>query len=102
MAVCLCVCSHRCCVSQIVYEQRIASLEEEMAKSSKPPSGTSRHSTVSALEKELEAAKEQHRRRLNEQQDVIVELRNEIETLKRKDSGKSKRAIERGGVQYNR
>lgn len=69
----------------MVYEQRIYELESQQTGGHR--SESSRHMTVSALENDLQSAREQHRKRQHEQQNVIDSLNQEIAKLKHHKAG---------------
>lgn len=69
----------------MLYEQRISELEQLLEKGSRSDSG--RHTTVTALEKDLQAAREQHRKRQQDLQSTIDSLKEEITRLKHKAAG---------------
>ena len=70
---------------QTLYEQRIDELESQLTSGQR--SESNRHTTVSALEKDLQSAREQHRKRQHELQTVIDGMNQEITKLKHHKAG---------------
>lgn len=73
------------CGLQVLYEQRIEELERGASREPKPSSD--RHTTLAALERDLQAAKEQHRKRVSDLQSTIDSLHGEIAKLRHKSAG---------------
>jgi len=68
-----------------MYEQRILDLEADVSKvvASKGPTAT----TLSSLQKDLEACRDQYKKKLADQQAVIDSLRDRLNKKERKDAG---------------
>ncbi|XP_067947622.1 centrosomal protein of 162 kDa-like [Watersipora subatra] len=80
----------QCNRSKALYEQRIEELEKGQSRGDK--SNVNRHTTVYALEKDLQAAKEQHKKKQNDLQLTIDSLREELTRLQQKDAADLKSA----------
>ena len=76
---------------QFTYEERIEDLENRLGKYERPgdnklKEGEHPHSHLGALQKELDAVRERHKKRVAELEHELEQLKNENQTLKTKEA----------------